>query len=283
MKPEPALCHPFQKHLCCWLVVKQNLVYWEHTIDIIFMTNLSLLQHILNNRLQAWAWGKKDTHQWCDAFRKLITEPGNDHVREKILSAMLNDEDFVKHAALKFEYWSTAIVADRRDFFTAFLKELSQRPYRSNVLVAEIMLYTVKNQRRCLAVEFIQSNCVSPIHLQEFQMVKHAVEHSSPTTGFDVFEAVWRKGGASVQGVKSINPTLMTLMRKNVGDWNPQIVDKLLPKMNSSSLRKYFSGQPTYITDRLEHIIGLHEQMVLHKKMVQHTDQHSILIKARKM
>lgn len=247
------------------------------------MPNLSLLQHIQNNRPQAWAWGKKDTHQWSGAFRTLITEPGNDHVSEKILSAMLNDEEFVKHAALRFEYWSTVIVAERRDFFAAFLKELSQRPYLSNVLVAEIMLYTVKHKKPDLAIEFIQSNCVSPIDLQEFQMVKHAVEHSSLTTGFDVFEAVWRRGGASVQGVKSINPTLMALMRKEVENWNPKIVDKLLPKMNSASLRKYFAGQPTYITDRLEHIIGLHEQLILRKKLAQPTDQHSLLIKARKM
>lgn len=247
------------------------------------MPNLSLLQHIQNNRPQAWAWGKKDTHQWSGAFRKLITERGNDDVNKHILSAMLNDEDFVKHAALRFEYWSIVIVAERRDFFAAFLKELSQRPYLSSVLVAEIMLYTVKHQKPDLAKEFIKSDCVSSIDLQEFHMVKHAVEHSSPTTGFDVFEAVWRKGGASVQGVKSINPTLMALMRKKVADWNPEIVEKLLPKMNSSSLRKYFVGQPTYITDRLEHIIGLHEQLILRKKLVQHTDQHSMRFKARKM
>lgn len=246
------------------------------------MYKSSLLQHIDNNRPQAWAWGKKDTRNWIQAFRKLIVDQDTEY-RDKILSAMLNDVDFVQHASLRFEYWSTVIVAERRDFFTAFLKELSCRSYRSNVLIAEIMLYTVKHSMHNLAVEFIQSNCVTPNSLQEFKMLAHTIEHSSPNAGSDVFDAVWKKGGPSVQGVKNINPALLALMRKKVSDWNPAIVNKLLPKLNSKSLRNYFMGQPTHITDRLEHIIGLHEQMLLRKKLLQNTDKHTAVQTPRKM
>lgn len=224
------------------------------------MPNLSLLQHVKNNRPQAWAWGKKDTSEWCSAFRLLVD--GNN---DKILSDMINDSDFVQHAAPRFEYWSTIIHAQRHDIFTKFLQELSQRPYRSNVLIGEIMLYTVKHHSNNLAVEFIQSNCVVPAQLQEFHMLAHVVNHSSADKGADVFTAVWRKGGASVQGVKSINPAVMKLMGKEISEWNPSVVATLLAKINSARLRKYFVGQPTYITDRLEHLIALREEQLLSK------------------
>lgn len=242
----------------------------------------SLKNHIENKRPQAWTWGKKDTHEWVSSFRALIAGQDRDY-SDKILSAMIKDTDFINHAALRFEYWSTVICAQRRDFFTEFLKELSQRPYRSNVLIAEIMLYTVNNKIDNLAVEFIQSNCVNPIQLQEFQMVAYTIEHSSAHTGADAFLAVWRKGKASVQGVKSLNPAIIALIRKKVGDWNPEIVDALLPKINTASLRKYCMRQPPYITDRLEHLIGLHEQMILNKKLLQQTNKHFVLPPQRKI
>lgn len=246
------------------------------------MSQLSFLQHIDNNRPQAWTWGKKDTHQWTQGFRKLVDQHSNIENGEPILAAMLNDVDFIAHAALRFEYWSTVILAQRRDFFTAFLNELSSRSYQPSALVAEIMLYTVKNNINNLAIEFIQSKCVTPRQLQDFQLVAYVIKHSSPNTGSDVLDAVWKKGGSSVQGVKNINPALLALTGKAVNDWNTSIVEKLLPKINSASARKYFIGQPIHITDRLEHIIGLHEQMVLHKQLLRHTDE-QLAHKARKI
>lgn len=258
------------------------LLYLYDLTCVFAMSQLSFLQHIDNNRPQAWTWGKKDTHQWVEAFRKLLDQRQSNEQREKILSAMLNDTDFVAHAAMRFEYWSTVIVAQRRDFFTAFLNQTLGRSYLPSALVAEIMLYTIKNNRHNLAVEFI-SKCVTPSQMQDFQVLSHTIEHSSQNTGFEVFEVVWKRGGASVQGVKNINPALMALMRKKITDWNPAIVEKLLPKINSASARKYFMGQPLHITDRLEHIIGLHEQMVLNKKLLCSTDANTAAHKPRKM
>lgn len=258
------------------------VLYCEYLICVFVMPS-SLLEHIENNRLQAWAWGKKDTHQWVQAFTKLIAESDENPAHTHILSAMINDAHFVKHAAGSFGYWSTVIMADRRDFFSAFLKELLQRPYLPSVLVADIMLYTVKNRMHDLATEFVYSNCVTPRQLQEFQMVAYAIEYSFSNTGSDVFDAIWTKGGNSVQGTKNINAALMTLTQKKVSDWNPAIVDKLLTKIKSASARKHFMGQPIHITDRLEHIIGLHEQMVMHEKLLRHTQTHTAANKVRKM
>lgn len=281
-QPEQGLCEYL---ILCWMPrLGMGAIFW-YTYMILFtlLPMPQLLQHIDNNRPQAWTWGKKDTHQWVAAFRKLVDQRQSTEQRDTILSAMLKDVDFIAHAAMRFEYWSTAIMARRRDFFTAFLNELSGRAYQPSALVAEIMLYTVKNHAHDLAVEFIQSKCVTPSQLQDFQLASYAIEHSSQHTGSDVFDAVWRKGGNSVQGVKNINPALMKLMHKKVSDWNSTIVDKLLPKINSASARKYFVGQPIHITDRLEHIIGLHEQMVLSKQMARCTEEQPTAHKVRKM
>jgi len=261
---------------------RKIMVYLYDLICAFVMSKLSSLQHIDNNRPQAWTWGKKDTYQWVEGFRKLVDQRQSTEQRETILTAMLNDPDFIAHAALRFEYWSTAIAAQRHDFFTAFLDEFSGRSYQPRELVAEIMFYTVKHRMHDFAVEFIQSKCVTPSQLQDFQILSAVVEHSTHDTGSDVFDAVWKTGGNSVQGVKNINPALMALMRKNVSEWNPCVVEKLLPKINSKSARKYFMGQPLYIANNLEHIIGLHEQMVLHKQL-RRTDEKITAHKARKI
>jgi len=230
------------------------------------MHNRTLMQHIENKRPQAWTWGKKDTYGWLSAFRHLMDD--NTDYSGKVLAAMLNDADFVKHAAVRFEYWSTILVSQRDDVFVKFLKELSQRHYQPNVLVGEILLYSVRNKSYTFATQFIQSNCVTPIHLQEFGLLEKAVQYSLIDQGGDLFNAIWRKGGSSVQGLKTINPTVKKLMEKHIKDWNPVVVDKLLPKINSASLRKYFKWEPVHITNRLEHIIALHEQMVLSKRLL---------------
>lgn len=227
------------------------------------------MKHIENKRPQAWTWGKKDTYKWLSAFRYLMDDKTD--YSEKVLSAMVRDDDFMNHAVVRFEYWSTVLAFPRDDIFAAFLNALSQRSYQSNALVGEILLYSVRNKAYKFATQFIQSSCVTPFHLQQFGVLATAVQHSSVDQGEDVFNAIWKKGGASVQGLNTINPTVKRLMGKSVSEWNPLIVTKLLAKINSASLRKYLKYEPVYITDRLEHIIALHEQKVLHKNLLDTT------------